>query len=435
MKQIPQAVSGQKRAVSAQKTTPAKAKPPRATNSIQAAPQPELDPCCMEFPPMEQDDFNSLKASIDRNGQLQPILLWQGRVLDGRHRLRACAELRIQPVFEEVKCSYDDATSMAFAANINRRNLSKGQRALLGARLATRKAGQTKASKQAGPAMTQVEAAELFGVSRDAVQRAGRLLEGANKATLDAVHNGTMSLNEGVIVMKTGKSSLRTKTTPAERTALQVAAGVNERLGKQARHLRLVKQAAISAKNVALPTGSLYSIILADPPWDYGMAHDRAASRMIPHEHYPVMSVDAMRSQLDVESIAAKDSMLFMWCPAPLLSSGLELMQGWGFKYLSNWVWHKTGKLNCGGGTATMHHELLLVGTRGRGVIIADTMARAPSVFTADVTKHSAKPVVVHERLEALYPNVSRIELFSRSKRTGWTMFGNEAPDEERKVA
>ncbi|EHL24144.1 MT-A70 family protein [Acidovorax sp. NO-1] len=438
MKQISQAVSGQKRAVSAQKTPPANAKSTRPVKRAQPAPKLVLDPCCQEFPPMEHDDFNSLKESILRNGQLQPLLVWQGRVLDGRHRLKACADLGIQPLFEEVKCSYEEARSMAFAANINRRSLSTGQKALLAARLATRKPGQTKASKQAGPALTQVEAAKLFGVGREAVYQAGQLLEGGNKALLDAVHDGTMSLNAAVVTMETGKTGLRAKTTEAERKALREAAVVKERLGKEARHLRLVKQAAISAKNVALPTGSLYSIILADPPWDYDMAYDRAASRMIPHTHYPVMSVDAMRSQLDVEGIAAKDSMLFMWCPAPLLSRGLELMEGWGFKFLTNWVWHKTGpRLNCGGGTATMHHELLLVGTRGAGVLIADTKARAPSVFKARVGKHSAKPVVVHQRLETLYPDVSRIELFSRTDRTGWTIFGNEVePDaDSKKVA
>lgn len=436
MKQISQAVSGQKRAVSAQKSTTAKATSTRPVKRAQAARKLVLDPCCKEFPPMEHDDFNALKESIRRNGQLQPLLVWKGRVLDGRHRLKACAALGIQPHFEVVTCSYEEARSMAFARNINRRNLTVGQRALLAARLAFLKPGQTKASKQLDSMLSQEDAAKLFAVSRDAVQRAGNLVKGAKKATLDAVHNGTMSLNEAVVVMKGGKSSLRTKTTPEERTALKVAAGVKERLGKEARHLRLVKQAALSAKNVALPTGSRYSIILADPPWDYDETHDRAASRMLPHEHYPVMSVDAMRAQLDVESIAAKDSMLFMWCPASLLPSGLELMQAWGFKFLTNWVWHKTGpRLNCGGGTATVHHELLLVGTRGAGVIIADTMLRESSVFTADVTMHSAKPVVVHERLEALYPDVSRIELFSRSNRTGWTMFGNEVPYAGRKAA
>ncbi len=94
-------------------------------------------------------------------------------------------------------------------------------------------------------------------------------------------------------------------------------------------------------------------------------------------------------------------------------------------------------KLNCGGGTATIHHELLLVGKRGAGLTIANKKARESSVFSAPVTVHSAKPAVVHQRLEALYPDVSRIELFSRAQRAGWTMYGNQADEVfvDRKVA
>ena len=121
-------------------------------------------------------------------------------------------------------------------------------------------------------------------------------------------------------------------------------------------------------------------------------------------------------------------TMLFMWCPASLLPDGLKVMAAWGFDYSTNWIWHKDGgKLNCGGGTATIHHELLLVGKRGAGLTIVNKKARESSVFSAPVTVHSAKPAVVHERLEALYPAVSRIELFSRNGRIGWSAWGNEA--------
>ena len=152
MKQISQAVFGQKRAVSAQKKTVVKAKSTRAAKGIQPEPKLALDPCCKEFPPMEHDDFNFLKESILRNGQLQLLLVWQGRVLDGRHLLKACADLGIQPYFEEVKCSYEEATSMAFAANVNRRNLSVGQRASLAARLACRKLGHPQMRTSQGSA-------------------------------------------------------------------------------------------------------------------------------------------------------------------------------------------------------------------------------------------------------------------------------------------
>ena len=284
--------------------------------------------------------------------------------------------------------------------------------------------------------LSQAEAATLFGVSRDAIQKASRLILQKNATLLDAVHNGSMTLNEAYVTANTGKTGLRAKISETERKALRVAAAVKERLGKESRTLRLVKQAAISAKNVALPTGSRHSVILADPPWDYGMPNDRSASRLLPHEQYITLTIDAI-CEMGVAEIAAEDSMLFMWCPASLLPDGLKVMEAWGFDYSSCWVWHKEGKLNCGGGTASIHHEMVLVGKRGAGLTIADKKVRESSVFGGKVGAHSAKPVVVHERLEALYPDVSRIELFSRAQRAGWTMYGNQADDVvvDRKVA
>jgi len=389
----------------------------------------ELDPVCEVFPPYEYDQFQALKASISRNGLQEAIWVWQDRVVDGRHRLKACQELGIEPVVRRLTCDYQQVVSAVFAANVNRRQLGTGQLALMAAQLATRKPGQTKASQHVKAALSQIEAATLFGVSRDAVQKACCLITKNNTALLDAVHCGSMTLNEAYVTANTGKTGLRVKTTEAERKALRVAAAVKERLGKESRTLRLVKQAATSAKNLALPTGVRHSVILADPPWDYGMPNDRSASRIIPHNQYPTMAIDAI-CDMPVPDIAADDSVLFMWCPASLLPDGLKVMAAWGFDYSTNWVWHKDGgKLNCGGGTATIHHELLLVGKRGAGLTIADKRARESSVFSAPVTVHSAKPAVVHERLEALYPEVSRIELFSRARRTGWTMFGNQASD------
>ena len=437
MKDIPLAACGLNRVVSTHKNVVSKDQ--RAALAV-VSNKPtawELDPVCEAFPPMTHDQFLGLKRSIERNGQREPIVVWNNRIVDGRHRLKACQELGIQPVVKRFTGDYQQAVSAAFAANVNRRQLGTGQLALLAAQLATRRPGQTKVAKQIEAVLSQPEAAALFGVSRDAVQKACRLVLGNNTALLDGVHTGSMTLNEAYVTANTGKTGLRVKTTDDERKALRVAAAVKERLGNESRNLRLVKQAATSAKNLALPTGVRHSVILADPPWDYGMADDRSASRIIPHAKYPVMTIAAI-CEMGVDEIAADDAMLFMWCPASLLPDGLKVMAAWGFDYSTNWIWHKDGgKLNCGGGTATIHHELLLVGKRGAGLTIANKKARASSVFSAPVTVHSAKPAVVHERLETLYPDVSRIELFSRAQRRGWTMFGNQAGNvaAEKKVA
>ena len=91
---------------------------------------------------MNSDEFNALKQSIQRNGQSEPILLFQGKVVDGRHRLKACQELVIEPKVQTLSVkNYEQAKSMAFARNINRRNLAIGQRALMAAALCTRKSG------------------------------------------------------------------------------------------------------------------------------------------------------------------------------------------------------------------------------------------------------------------------------------------------------
>lgn len=92
-------------------------------------------------------------------------------------------------------------------------------------------------------------------------------------------------------------------------------------------------------------------------------------------------------------------------------------------------MWHKSGgKLTCAGGSALAHHELLLVGKRGQGLTIASKKARESSVFAAPVTQHSAKPGLVHERLERLYPSVvNRIEMFARNARSGWDVWGNQS--------
>ena len=374
---------------------------------------------------MNSDEFNALKQSIQRNGQSEPILLFWGKVIDGRHRLKACQELSIEPKVETLSVkTYEQAKSMAFARNINRRNLSTGQQALMAAALCTRKPGQAKFAAAKEPPLSQSQAAELFNVSRDSVQRAVRVYCDGSKELNRQLASGETTLNEAYVEV-TGSKRIK---DPVLLQAAKLVARHKERESEKSRLARLNRQALLSQKNAALPTGKEYSLLLADPPWDYGMPNDRSASRMLPHNHYPTMST-ADICAMDVQSCVTTDAMLYLWCPASLLPEGLRVMESWGFEYVTNWVWHKSGgKLTCAGGSALAHHELLLVGKRGKGLTIASNKARESSVFAAPVTQHSAKPALVHERLERLYPSVvNRMELFARNARSGWDVWGNQS--------
>lgn len=49
-----------------------------------------------------QEEFDGLKFSMAELGQTDPIILLGKEVFDGRHRLRACDELGITPLFEDL---------------------------------------------------------------------------------------------------------------------------------------------------------------------------------------------------------------------------------------------------------------------------------------------------------------------------------------------
>jgi N6-adenosine-specific RNA methylase IME4 len=73
---------------------------------------------------------------------------------------------------------------------------------------------------------------------------------------------------------------------------------------------------------------------------------------------------------------------------------------------------------------ARIQHEHLLLGTTGKPGISADH--RISSVIRERCGKHSVKPAKGYHRIERMYPALSKIELFARSCRPGWTSWGND---------
>jgi N6-adenosine-specific RNA methylase IME4 len=160
-------------------------------------------------------------------------------------------------------------------------------------------------------------------------------------------------------------------------------------------------------------------VILADPPWRYSFS--RSKSRKV-ENHYPTMSVSDIEA-LNVAGVAAADSILFLWATAPKLREALSVMDAWGFQYVTQAVWDK-GLIGMGY-YFRGQHELLLVGRRGNPGVPAQS-ARVSSVIQSRRGRHSSKPVAVYGIIEAMYPTAKRLEMFARSARAGWDVWGNE---------
>lgn len=88
----------------------------------------EAHPLADAFPLMNRDEFKNLVASIKQHGLLDPVVRRNLLIIDGRNRLRACAEAGVEPRFVE----YDSEMPVGeyiWAKNVDRRQLSPDHRA------------------------------------------------------------------------------------------------------------------------------------------------------------------------------------------------------------------------------------------------------------------------------------------------------------------
>lgn len=156
----------------------------------------EVHPAATLFPMMDAESFERLKADIKENGQDQRITFFNGMVLDGRNRLKACQELGIEPRTEEIE---DDGVFDPFkwvlSINLHRRHLTESQRAMVAAKLATLKRGRPSTENPPIGGNTVEQAATMLNVGRGSVERAKQVLEHGSKEIIEAVEQGQLPVS------------------------------------------------------------------------------------------------------------------------------------------------------------------------------------------------------------------------------------------------
>lgn len=193
-----------------------------------------------------------------------------------------------------------------------------------------------------------------------------------------------------------------------------------------------------------------YSLIYSDPPWSYGNTISNGAAA----DHYSTMKLIDIK-RLPVWELAADNAVLAMWYTGTHNQEAIELAEAWGFtvRTMKGFTWVKLNQnaelrinkalaegeitdfydfldlLNAetrmnGGNHTRANTEDLLIATRGAG--LERKHAGIKQVVYSPLGAHSEKPWEVRNRLELLYGDVPRIELFSRSAAPGWHHWGNE---------
>ncbi len=177
----------------------------------------ESHPASELFPLMDDVGLAALIRDIKANGLQEPIVLWEGKILDGRNRLKACERAGVAPRFRELDTCDSPATAVV-SANLSRRHLSVSQRAMVGALAKREFAKEAKQRQEASraqpgqkigsgpnegakfpppskPGRSRDHAAELVGISSRTLDAASHVLESGPSELSDAVRAGKMSVS------------------------------------------------------------------------------------------------------------------------------------------------------------------------------------------------------------------------------------------------
>ena len=112
----------------------------------------EIHPDANSVRMMTDSEYQALRDDIKKNGQLVPATICQGRLLDGRNRLKACTELGIGLWVENAGDSDVDTVAMVYSLNVTRRHLNTAERAFMGADMANLEHGGGRENSGRNPA-------------------------------------------------------------------------------------------------------------------------------------------------------------------------------------------------------------------------------------------------------------------------------------------
>ncbi len=178
-------------------------------------------------------------------------------------------------------------------------------------------------------------------------------------------------------------------------------------------------------------SGKRYSEISIDLPWHFrnwsadkpGEIHDRARGA---NKHYGTMLLQDLAV---MPPPLLPDGLLFFWTISSHIQEAVTILAAWDLHPITKaWTWIKTSKAGTprmGQGYYTRHAtEDCWIATRKNG--------RRPVVYNVnDVIfeqprEHSRKPEQHFERIDRMYPEGLKLDMYGRYPRPGWDIMGNQ---------
>lgn len=167
-----------------------------------------VHPLAAIFPMLSDEELAELAADIKENGQLHPIICTvDGKlIVDGRNRIAACKIAGVEPWFENRICSEEEARALIVSANLQRRNMTKGQQAMALAMI------HPEPAKRGGTK----DRGSMFGdqtlVTRERLSLARAVYRASPDVLAPVVLSGAMSLDAAILELEARRREAESDT-------------------------------------------------------------------------------------------------------------------------------------------------------------------------------------------------------------------------------
>jgi site-specific DNA-methyltransferase (adenine-specific) len=176
--------------------------------------------------------------------------------------------------------------------------------------------------------------------------------------------------------------------------------------------------------------GKKYNVIYADPAWRFSQGINRRKDireKFGTNEElsiqYPTIS-DKEIIELNVADYADDNCVLFVWTTDAHLEVAIKAINNWGFKYKTvAFTWNK--RRGFMGKWTVKQCEICLLATKGTAHKLLKSF-KEKSYLEENKTEHSKKPNEFRKRIERMFGDVPKLEMFARTRAEGWDAWGNE---------
>ena len=382
------------------------------------------------FAPIPEDDFRLLEENIVRDGCRDPLVLWNGILLDGYNRHQICTKHDIPYKTVEIDLPDREAAADWIDRNqLGRRNLTPDQMSMLRGRRYNRlkksHGGDRKSSRQNDDlksTRTVEQLAEEHGVSPKTIERDGQFVEAVEQVVsvrptlTDEIGDGTAPPKKRVVEAASliDAHPIKAQAVLEGRASL---ADVQREIKREAIVANLEDVNSLEAKAL----DGVYDVIVIDPPWPMKkIERDRRPNQA--EFDYPTMTEEEL-ANLTIP--AADDCHVWLWTTHKFLPMALDLLDAWGVRYVCTFVWHKPGGFQPIG-LPQFNCEFAVYARKGSPKFI-DTKA-FPACFEAPRGRHSEKPGAFYDTVRRVTAG-RRLDMFNRRSIEGFDTWGKEAAD------